>query len=116
MPEMSSLCEALRAGDQLVASARTTLIQVQTMLATQSDEGARRLREAQVAFIAARRDRSSAHRRLMRLLLMNQNLITRRLEDRVLLRKESLLVKDIPPRKPSSEAGYGVMMLREKSE
>ena len=48
------------ATEQLVASARTTLVQVQNMLATQSDEGARRLREAQVAFIATRRDRSSS--------------------------------------------------------
>ena len=48
------------ATEQLVASARTTLVQVQNMLATQSDEGARRLREAQVAFITTRRDRSSS--------------------------------------------------------
>ena len=48
------------APEQLVASARTTLVQVQNMLATQSDEGARRLREAQVAFITTRRDRSSS--------------------------------------------------------
>ena len=48
------------ATEQLVASARATLVQVQNMLATQSDEGARRLRDAQVAFITARRDRSSS--------------------------------------------------------
>ena len=48
------------ATEQLVASARATLVQVQNMLATQSDEGARRLREAQVAFITTRRDRSSS--------------------------------------------------------
>ena len=48
------------ATEQLVASAGTTLVQVQNMLATQSDEGARRLREAQVAFITTRRDRSSS--------------------------------------------------------
>ena len=48
------------ATEQLVASARTTLVQVQNMFAAQSDEGARRLREAQVAFIATRRDRSSS--------------------------------------------------------
>ena len=48
------------ATEQLVASARTTLVQVQNMLAAQSDEGARRLREAQVAFIATRRERSSS--------------------------------------------------------
>ena len=48
------------ATEQLVASARTTLVQVQNMLAAQSDEGARRLREAQVAFIATCRERSSS--------------------------------------------------------
>ena len=48
------------ATEQLVASARATLVQVQNMLATQSDEGARRLREAQVAFITTRRRRSSS--------------------------------------------------------
>ena len=48
------------ATEQLVASARSTLIQVQKMLATQSDEGARRLREAQVSFITTRRERSSS--------------------------------------------------------
>ena len=47
------------ATEQLVVSARTTLVQVQNMLATQSDEVARRLREAQVVFITARRERSS---------------------------------------------------------
>ena len=48
------------ATEQLVASARTTLVQVQNTLAAQSDEGARRLREAQVAFMATRRIRSSS--------------------------------------------------------
>ena len=48
------------ATEQLVASARTTLVQVQNMLATQSNEGARRLRNAQIAFIVTRRNRSSS--------------------------------------------------------
>ena len=48
------------ATEQLVASARSTLIQVQKMLAMQSDEGASRLREAQVSFITTRRERSSS--------------------------------------------------------
>ena len=48
------------ATEQLVASARSTLIQVQQMLSTQSDEGARRLREAQISFITTRRARSSS--------------------------------------------------------
>ena len=46
------------ATEQPVASARATLVQAQNMLATQSDEGARRLRKVQIALIATRRDRS----------------------------------------------------------
>ena len=57
-----------------------------------------------------------AHRRLMSLLLIVMNQINRRLEDRVMLRKESPPVKDIPSRKLPFEAGCGVMMLREMSE
>ena len=48
------------ATEQLVASAKATLLQVQNMLATQSDEGAGRLREAQISFITSRRERSSS--------------------------------------------------------
>ena len=48
------------ATEQLLVSARATLVQVHNMLATQSDEGARRLREAQVSFITTRRERSSS--------------------------------------------------------
>ena len=48
------------ATEQLVVSARTTLVQVHNILETQSNEGARRLREAQVNFIATRRNRSSS--------------------------------------------------------
>ena len=48
------------ATEQLVASAGTTLVQVQNMLAMQSNQGARRLREAQIAFLATRRNRSSS--------------------------------------------------------
>ena len=48
------------ATEQMVATARTTLVQVQNILETQSNEGARRLREAQVNFIATRRNRSSS--------------------------------------------------------
>ena len=47
------------ATEQLVASAKATL-QVQNMLATQSDEGASRLRDAQISFITMRRARSSS--------------------------------------------------------
>ena len=47
------------ATEQLVNSTRATLVQLQNILATQSDEGARRLREAQVAFITTRRERSA---------------------------------------------------------
>ena len=39
------------------ASAKATLLQVQNMLATQSDEGASRFREAQISFITTRRER-----------------------------------------------------------
>ena len=46
------------ATEQLVNSTRATLVQLQNILATQSDEGARRLREAQVSFITTRRERS----------------------------------------------------------
>ena len=48
------------ATEQLVASAKTTLLQVQTILATQSEEGASRLRDAQISFITRRRERSSS--------------------------------------------------------
>ena len=37
------------ATEQLVASAKATLLQVQNILATQSDEGAARLRDAQIS-------------------------------------------------------------------
>ena len=43
------------ATEQLVAVAKTTLLQVQTILATQSEEGASRLRDAQISFITTRR-------------------------------------------------------------
>ena len=48
------------ATEQLLASAKTTLIQVKTILVTQAEEGANRLRDAQIAFIAARQARSSS--------------------------------------------------------
>ena len=48
------------ATEQLVNSTRATLVQLQNILATQSDEGARRLREAQVSFIPTRRECSSS--------------------------------------------------------
>ena len=48
------------ATEQLVASARTTLVQIQNILETQSNEGARPLSAAQVNFIANRRRRSSS--------------------------------------------------------
>ena len=48
------------ATEQLVASAKATLLQVQNMLATQSDEGASRFRDAQISFITMRRARSSS--------------------------------------------------------
>ena len=56
------------------------------------------------------------HRRLMSLNLIAKNQIFRCLEDRVVLPKESPLVRDIPSRKLPYEAAYGVMMSREESE
>ena len=56
------------------------------------------------------------HLRLMTLFMKVKNQINRRLEDRVVLRKELLPVRDIPLLKPPFEAGCGEMMLREKSE
>ena len=47
------------ATEQLLASAKTTLLQVQNILVTQSEEGASRLCDAQIAFITARHERSS---------------------------------------------------------
>ena len=48
------------ATEQLLASAKTTLLQVKTILVTQAEEGANRLRDAQIAFITARHERSSS--------------------------------------------------------
>ena len=48
------------ATEQLISSAKAILLQVQTILATQSEEGASRLRDAQIAFITTRRERSSS--------------------------------------------------------
>ena len=39
---------------------RPTILQVQTILVTQSEEGASRLRDAQISFITRRRERSSS--------------------------------------------------------
>ena len=48
------------ATEQLLASAKTCLLQVKTILVTQSEEGAKRLRDAQIAFITDRHVRSSS--------------------------------------------------------
>ena len=48
------------ATEQLLASAKTNLLQVKTILVTQSEEGANRLRDAQIAFITDRHERSSS--------------------------------------------------------
>ena len=55
---MSATCS--EATEQLVVTARAILIQVQNTLETQSNEGARRLRESQINFVATRRNRSSS--------------------------------------------------------
>ena len=104
------------ATEQLVVSARATLVQVQNMLATQSDEGARRLREAQVAFITTRRERSSSTSASHESDPDCQEPDSQVSEGRVALRKELLLVRDIPSRELPYEAAYGVMMSRDESE
>ena len=48
------------ATEQLLTSARALIVQVQTLFVTQSNEGAIRLRDAQIAFISERRERSSS--------------------------------------------------------
>ena len=55
---MSASCS--EATEQLVVTARALLTQVHMTLETQSNEGARRLRESQINFIASRRNRSSS--------------------------------------------------------
>ena len=47
------------ATEQLVTEAKTSLYQIQAILAAQSEDGACRLRDAQIYFITARRERSS---------------------------------------------------------
>ena len=56
------------------------------------------------------------HLRLTTLYMKGKNQINRRLEDRVVLRKELLPVRDIPLLKPLFEAGCGEMMRQGKSE
>ena len=109
---MSAACS--EATEQLVVSARATLVQVQNSLETQSKEGARRLRRPRLLSLPLAETAPPVHRRLMSLFLMAKN--PRRLEDRAVLRKESPPVTDIPSPKLPFEAGCGVMMLREKSE
>ena len=48
------------ATEQLVTAAKTNLLQIQAILAAQSEEGASRLRDAQISFITTRRERSSS--------------------------------------------------------
>ena len=93
----------------------TTLVQVQN-IAAQSDEGARRLREAQSLSWLHAEFALPAHRRLMYLMIMAKNLHTQLLEYRVVLRKDLLRVRDIPSQELPFEADSGAMMLREKSE
>ena len=57
-----------------------------------------------------------AHRRPMRRIPRTKNQFNRHLEYRVVLRKDSPLVRDIHLRKLPFEAECGAMMLREKSE
>ena len=45
---------------QVVTAAKTNLLQIQAILAAQSEEGATRLRDAQISFITTRRERPSS--------------------------------------------------------
>ena len=54
---VSAACS--EATEQLLTSARALLLQVQSLLATQSDEGSDRLREAQISFLMERQENRS---------------------------------------------------------
>ena len=86
----------------MVASAKATLLQVQNMLATQSDEDASRLRDAQIFFITMRR---------IKFIRVSESPT-----DEIVLPRELLLVRDIPSRKPPFVVAHGVMMTRGQSE
>ena len=58
--EIIMAAASLEATEQLLASPKTTLLQLKTILVTQAEEGANRLRDAQIAFISARPTRSSS--------------------------------------------------------
>ena len=55
---VSAACS--EATEQLLTSARSLLLQVQTLLSSQANEGADRLREAQIAFIMDRHENKSS--------------------------------------------------------
>ena len=57
--EISMAAASSEATEQLLTSARACFLQVKTLLVIQSDEGAHRLRDAQIAFITERHERSS---------------------------------------------------------
>ena len=104
------------ANEQLLASAKATLLQVQNTLATQSDEGASRLRDAQS--LSSQRDGCAlpVHQRPMSLRLIARCLKFTCLEGRVALLKESHLVMATPLHRPPFVAAYGVMMSRDDGE
>ena len=102
--------------EQLVVSARATLVQVQNILETQSNEGARRLREAQVAFITTRRDRSSSTSTSHDSVLDGQEPDQQASGRQSSPTERITPSEDIPLLKLPFEAGCGVMMLQEKSE
>ena len=55
---MAAACS--EATEQLLSAAKTNLLQIQAILAAQSEEGASRLRDAQISLITTRRERSSS--------------------------------------------------------
>ena len=98
------------ATEQLLASAKTTLLQVKTILVTQSEEGANRLRDAQIAFITARHERSSSTSASHESQPESSDPCCSNRVDRAVSQKESHLVKGILMRRQPYVEAYGEMM------
>ena len=98
-----------------MVSARATLVQVHNMLVTPSDEGARRLRQAQVAFITTCRERSSStsasHESDHECHAPDVQV-----SGRQSVATERIQVSDIPSRKLPFEVAYGGMLSRDDNE
>ena len=81
------------ATEQLVNSTRATLVQLQNILATQSDEGARRLRKPRYLSLLLVENALRVLQRPMSLILTVKNQTWRCLAARVVLLRELLLVR-----------------------